>query len=314
MTHRTNDEDFARELRAHIDTVGPEIAVDLDAVVPRARRRRVRRVVVTGLASVGVVALAATWAVSAEPWVRPAQVQPAGPVMATDDSEKAEEPAPHVSVAPGWPEGKYWYVESNHQERGDDTVAFEQSWSGHDDPGLHIQNQNVDDAWAKGPSAWGSLKIDGEWVLIGWDELYELPTSAPRLREILFDSVRPDRGAGTPEDKVFEMAAELLRESPAPPALRDAVWQVMSELSVTTLEVGSDSTGRPGEVLDHVVDGRTGERYVYDVVERRLLEQWYFDTEGEWVGRETYVTERTAGDTPIEPTLEMAGCARWENC
>lgn len=93
MTHGTNDEYFARELRAHIDAVGPEIAVDLDAVVPRARRRRARQVVAAGVASVGVVALVATWAASAEPWAGPAEVRPAGPSMTDGGRGASDDPA-----------------------------------------------------------------------------------------------------------------------------------------------------------------------------------------------------------------------------
>ncbi|MEU2201508.1 hypothetical protein [Isoptericola sp. NPDC019482] len=82
MTH--DDEQFARALRAQVDEVAPRIDVRTDGVVPAARRRRARRAIVAGVASLAVVGLAGAWAIDAGRWV--VEVAPAGPALDTRPS------------------------------------------------------------------------------------------------------------------------------------------------------------------------------------------------------------------------------------
>jgi hypothetical protein len=90
MTH--DDESFAHELRARVDRAAPTIDVDTAAVLPRARRRRARHVALTGVASVGAVALAAGWVAQAQPWEpTTAEVVPAAPAPS---SSVSAEPTP----------------------------------------------------------------------------------------------------------------------------------------------------------------------------------------------------------------------------
>ncbi|MFE5293412.1 hypothetical protein ACFQ8T_14665 [Isoptericola sp. NPDC056618] len=314
----TPDEQFARELRAHVDDVAPRIDVRTDGVVPAARRRRARRALVSGVASVAVVAVAAAWWVEANPWFA-AEVSPAGPDVPVVVRETPERPEPSTEPGAelgGWPDDPYWLVTSETAEAGDpDSVATRQTWYGHTDPGLWVTDGDLERPDAFGQAIWGVLLIDGEWVQIHWDELYSLPTDAAALDELLRGSVEDDRGVGTPDDKIFEMAKDLLAASPAPPEVRDALWAVMSGLPGTSVEVEKeDSLGRTGERLEHEATEGGTVRLAYDTDEHRLLEVEELGIDGQALWRSTYLEEGPADDTPVEPTLEMAGCARWENC
>jgi hypothetical protein len=94
-----DDEMFARELRDQVDRVAPSIDVNTDAVVPRARRRRTRRVAATGVASALTVALVGGWAATAQPWTPDVQViVPAGSGSSTPGPSSYPSPSPS---APG---------------------------------------------------------------------------------------------------------------------------------------------------------------------------------------------------------------------
>lgn len=311
MTH--DDEQFARALRAQVDEVAPRIDVRTDGVVPAARRRRARNVVGTGVAVVAVVALVGAWAVNVEPWA--AEVAPADPdvPVVVRETEPSTEPDAELG---GWPDDPYWLVTSETTGAGDpDSVETRQTWYGHTDPGLWVTDGDLERPYAFGQAIWGVLLIDGEWVQIHWDELYSLPTDASALDELLRGSVEDDRGVGTPDDKIFEMAKDLLAASPAPPEVRDALWAVMSGLPGTSVEVEKeDSRGRTGERLEREATEGGPVRLAYDTDEHRLLEVENLGTDGQTLWRSTYLEEGPAVDTPVEPTLEMSGCARWENC
>lgn len=314
-----HDEDFARELRAHVETIAPEISVDTEHVLPRARRRRARRAVVTGVATVGAVVLAAGWVTTAQPWA-PVDLQPAGPTVPLEARATAG-PDDEPDVTEGWPGADFWYVKAETvaiTPDGKKTTTPQEAWYGHSDPGILIRDGDLEDPIAFGPRIWGVLLIDGNWTQISWDQLYTLPTDPAGLEVILRHSVEPDGGTGTPDDKVFAMALDLLSESPAPPSLRDAIWQVMAGLPASTVEQGAaDSRSRPGVRLDYAATGAVNPvSLVYDPEEHRLLEKtelWVGTAEG-GSPTTTYLEEGTADAPPIEPTLEMAGCGSWETC
>ncbi|MFP3713127.1 hypothetical protein [Puerhibacterium sp. TATVAM-FAB25] len=319
MTAQQQDEDFGRELRELADAVVPRIDVRTARVVPAARRRRARRRAATGVGALTAVVVAAGWTVQAQPWAP-------GPEQ-TAVLQVASSPTPSPPTEAGWPDAPYWYVRSeiaSTSSSGDLDVVVSEHWYGHTEPGLWFEDGDTSAPTASGPAAWGRFMVDGADTLIGWDELYELPTDPDRLEQILRDSVEEGRSVGTPDDKVAEMALELLDASPAPPALRDAAWHVITGLPGTTvLEEATDAAGRTGVGATRTVEGTTY-RLVYDADEHRLLEranvagaamvQDVVTGDLDVTSRKTYLEERPASAPPIEPTLEMAGCARWENC
>src|SRR5262249_58453862 len=78
-----------------------------------------------------------------------------------------------------------------------------------------------------------------------WDELYALPTDPGQLTATLQADIK---GAGPdPQSELFTIVGDLLRESPAPPALRKALFDVAAGIPGVHL-TGKDTAelGRTG--------------------------------------------------------------------
>jgi hypothetical protein len=316
------DEDFGRELRDLVDAVAPRIDVRTAGVVPAARRRRARRRTTTVGGALAALVVATGWTVQAQPWA-PDPTRTATLQVASDPSAH---PAP--TAGSGWPDAPYWYVREELASRelgGEEDVTTRETWYGHTEPSVWVEDGDTSRPGAAGPAGWGRFDVDGVDTLIGWDLLYTLPTDPDRLEQVLRDAVEPGRGQGTPDDKVADLALGLLQGSPAPPALRDAAWSVITGLRGTTVEeAATDAAGRTGTAASWTVEATTY-RLVYDPGAHRLLERADLlagSTASQDVAtgqlttgfRRTYLEERPASAPPVEPTLEMAGCARWETC
>lgn len=91
----------------------------------------------------------------------------------------------------------------------------------------------------------------------------------------------------------------------APPALRDALWQVMSGLPGTSVEVEKkDSRGRSGERVTHEPEEGRTVRLLYDAGRHRLLESDRLGIDGEPLERAgppraTYAPRRGRSISPI---------------
>ena len=101
---------------------------------------------------------------------------------------------------------------------------------------------------------------------VPWDGLWTLPTTTPELRAKVRDL------AGTAGDSVdqemFVVIADLLRESPAPPKLRAALYEVAGTIpGVRLLGPMTDHAGRHG-----VAVSRDGQTLIFDPDDGRLLE------------------------------------------
>lgn len=318
----TENEDYGTRLREHVDTLVPTFAVDTTKIVPRVQRRRA--VVRTGgTAAVAAVLVATGWMVQAQPWATTEAPSAGAPFVPLDA------PMPTPTVDPGWPDAAFWYSLSETEtvmvgDEGGTHVERMETWRGHDHPGLLLTNGDPSTAAGVGPASWGEVVIDGERVLVDWDTLYDLPTEPQVLEQLLRDSVDPERGSGTDDDKIFEAVRGLLARSPAPPALRTALVDVVSGLPNVTVTPGStDATGRSGTLVERRDETSTVYRLVIEPTTGRLLEESStsenpppaqpgvsFSTS--W--RSTYLEEGPADDTPVEPTLENSGCMTWETC
>jgi hypothetical protein len=321
-----SDEDFARTLRDRLDAAAPTIDVDTSRVVPAARRIRRRRNATALVASAAVLAAGVGWAT--QPWeaLQFAEVSPASvlPYVPSDAAPK---------IDAGWLDAPYWHVRS--ESTGTDTTSAERhevrdTWYGNDRPGLYVVEGDQGETGAFGPRDWGALVIDGARVTVTWERLGTLPTDPAALEQVLRASVEPDRRAGTPDDKVFEMAQELLTGTPAPRALRDALWSVMGGLPQSTvIGASTDALGRSGEAVERTVQGWTT-RVLYDPAEHRVLEVTgsladgvleEMQAQGQLDGAimstattTTYLEEGPANAPPTEPRLEDSGCVAWETC
>lgn len=157
----------------------------------------------------------------------------------------------------GWPDAAYWYSRS----KGPDGTVRE-IWIGHRLPGV-LRDGRVDAGViplevARFPT--GGSSVD-------WDGLYALPTEPAALERRLRDGIH---GAGPDDDsELFVIVGDLLRESPAPPALRRALWEVAARVpGVELLGPARDAEGRPG-----VAVRRNGSTYLLDPDDGRLLEE-----------------------------------------
>lgn len=318
----TEDEDYGTRLREHVNTLVPTFGVDTTRIVPRVQRRRA--VVRTGsAAAVAAVLVATGWMVQAQPWATTEAPSAGAPFVPLDA------PMPTPTVDPGWPDAAFWYSLSETEtvmvdDEGGTQVERMETWRGHDHPGLLLTNGDPSTAAGVGPASWGEVVIDGERVLVDWDTLYDLPTDTAALAQLLRESVDPERGSGTDDDKIFDAVRGLLARSPAPPALRTALVDVVSGLPNVTVTPGAtDATGRSGTLVERRDETSTVYRLVIEPGTGRLLEESStsenpppaqpgvsFSTS--W--RSTYLEEGPADDTPVEPTLENSGCMTWETC
>jgi hypothetical protein len=302
----STDEDFSRHLRERIDHVGPTIGVDTSTVIRRARHRRALTRTVSATAAVTMVAAVGWAAAAAQPWTRDTGQLPGG--LAPVVTEAPPVPSPSAEpVVVGWPDAAYWHATYTTSYDGD--VEQSEGWYGHTAPGLVVADGDLSTASGMGPALWGVLLIDGAWVQIHWDELYALPTDPVVLEALLRGSIEPDRGTGSEDDKVFGFAMDLLRNSPAPPPLRRALWTIAQGLPGSVLTPDqTDSTGRPSSLLVRVGDAESAGQYWFDPADGRLLEQ---DRRSY---RFTFLDAGPATAPPIEPTLEGSGCVSWATC
>lgn len=337
-----NDEDFVLRLR-DVSQHTPDVAVDHTRVLRAGRRRRAGRAVGAAL-GVGALcgglvagALALTPPPSGETPVMPATSATTSPGVesATEEPARTVDAAP--TLGPGWPDAPYWHLRREIHEvesNGDEHVNVLDEWFGNDRPGLVMNDGDLESAFGVGLHPWGrEMLLDGERVDLGWDTFYALPTDPAELETVLRDSVAVLWREPNPrEDTVLQIAGSFIGRTPAPPALRDALWTVMtSQPTVTPLGEVRDSQGRVGVGLESVITvGGEGtepvqtqrNRYVYDPVERRLLEVSGTTTLGQpedsgevvvtsW---DTYLEEGPVDVLPKEPRLEDSPCRSWDDC
>ena len=286
--------------RAALDTSVATAAARV-AAARRSRRRRSTRVGLTalvGAAATAALVIGPTLGLGSE---RPAASAEAAQVLLSAADAAGEQPG-------GWPDAAYWHSVSEHQQSDMDEGAVHRRevWIAHTAVGVLI-DEGVDDGATIGL---GAAAFPAGGRALTWDELYALPTEPVALERELRDGID---GAGRgDDDELFVIVGDLLRESPAPPALRRALWQVAAGIPGITL-VGhvTDAAGRPGVAVQRGV-----QRYVLDPADGRLLEEgWVGDLQdGEtWTYRSTYLDQGPAATAPEPPPLRP-GCTSYEIC
>jgi hypothetical protein len=165
----------------------------------------------------------------------------------------------------GWPNAAYWHVASVYVRDGH--TYHRDIWVSH-----HGQSVLRDDGVGSGVMPLGPGIFPAGGISLTWDQLYALPTDPGQLEAALNTDIK---GAGpNPIAELFTIAGDLLRESPAPPALRKALYDVAAGIPGVQL-VGriSDAAGRTGTGVE-----RDGETLVIDPGTGELLA----DTETGW--------------------------------
>lgn len=160
----------------------------------------------------------------------------------------------------GWPNAAYWYVTSLYERDG--KTYHRDIWISHhgnsvlEDDGV-FGNMTPDNV---GPNV---FPVGGTGLT--WDQLYALPTDPAKLEPVLQSDIK---GAGpNPTAELYTVVGDLLRESPAPPALREALYEIAATIPGVKL-VGhyKDTLGRTGTAVE-----RDGETLVIDPGDGRLL-------------------------------------------
>jgi hypothetical protein len=260
---------------------GGRSALDAAIMISTRRVDWVRRAKRRGLGLGAILAAAASLTLVIGPMLNPvASPTVASPTVTPDKSQPAASPTIDQGTAPvtlnvslvlfraatgagaqpgGWPDAAYWHtVSSYHQGTG--PQLRRESWMGREAIGV-IKDPRVSS---------GVMALDGVGSFGGfsWDQLYALPTESRALeRKLRATSLT---GGRDDDSELFTIVGDLLAESPAPPALRKALWEIAARIpGVTLLGAVKDSAERPG------VEIRRGdEGYILDPEDGRLLEQY----------------------------------------
>ena len=186
----------------------------------------------------------------------------------------------------GWPNAAYWDVVSVYQRDG--KTYHREIWiSHHGDSVLRDGGAPGGGVLPLGP---GLFPAGG--TALTWDELYALPTDPAQLTATLNADIK---GAGpNPQSELFTIVGDLLRESPAPPALRRALYDVAAGIP------GVHLTGKVTDMLGKTGTGvtRDGETLVIDPASGALLA----DTEDGWTS--AYVRQGPASSAPAASEQE----------
>jgi hypothetical protein len=181
----------------------------------------------------------------------------------------------------GWPNAEFWHSVSTYSQDGA-APSRREIWIGHHRAGV-LKDPGVDSKLVP----IGVADFPAGSTGLSWDDLYRLPTDAKALTKVLRADIK---GAGPNDDaELFTIVGDLLRESPAPPVLRRALYEVAAGVPGVKL-VGSatDSLGRPGTAVE-----RDEHQYLISTKDGALLQE----TSGNYVS--TYVSQ---GPTATEPT------------
>jgi hypothetical protein len=257
-----NEIDVLQDFRA--DAAAPGSTVELrarhallrQAVAPQATARRSggrRRFAVLAIA-----AAAAAAAIIAVPTL-PLSGHPATATANAADILNQAGLAAAAADGAGWADAPYWHSVSTYQQ-GSGPVLRREIWVGHERPGALIDDGQGQQIRALEPG-----RFDIGYRSLTWDELYALPTQPGALEARLRSG--PD---GVDSDgQLFHVAATMLQETPAPPALRQALFQMAASIpGVASSGEQTDSLGRVGVALRlgpiaYLVDTRTGQFLEY---------------------------------------------------
>jgi hypothetical protein len=160
----------------------------------------------------------------------------------------------------GWPNAAYWYVTSVYESDGKN--YHRDIWI------AHHGNSVLEDDGVFGnmtPTSLGPDVFPVGGTSLTWDQLYALPTDPAKLEPVLQSDIK---GAGpNPTAELYTIVGDLLRESPASPALREALYEVAANIPGVKL-VGhyQDALGRAGTAVE-----RDGETLVIDPKNGQLL-------------------------------------------
>jgi hypothetical protein len=194
------------------------------------------------------------------------------PVLATVAARFMDKAARAAGSQQGWPNASYWYVKSEGPCGGQ--MYTSQAWFSRYGNGV-VDNTGPKSSNPLCAGATGEVPFTGDEIFgpYTWSQLYALPTNAAQLRKVLLaytnSPVYQSHWMVTPatanSDFFQFIMGDLLSESPASPALREALYEVAAQIpGVEDLGSYTDPLGRTGtalkdDPLEVVIDPATGQ-------------------------------------------------------
>jgi hypothetical protein len=286
-----NEDLLTRELADLETDLGPvlrqrlrAVAATVDAPDRPVRRPARRRWVLTSLAA----AAAVVTAVVVVPVVTAPGASAEQVLLVTAEAAGQQ---PDLAVG-----AEYWHVRSEVEYPGT-TPFVREIWHGRT-----AESVLVDAAATRGrvealggPATYG---VGGH--LLTWADLDALPTDPDELADLLRAQVAGHESGE--ENALWEAITGLLLESPASPALRQALWEVAARMpDVELLGPATDATGRTGTAIerDQTDAGWYRVVYVLDPTTGVLLERRDVDEDGTIAFRSTQLSADPSADAPV---------------
>jgi len=187
----------------------------------------------------------------------------------------------------GWPGAAYWHVTSTYVRDGQ--TYRRDTWIAHHGRSV-LRDTGLPTPGRQPPVLATSSAFSAGATSLTWDQLYALPTDPAKLQAVLQSDIK-DAGPN-PTTELFVVVGDLLRETPAPPALRQALYDVAANIpGVTVTGQVTDAAGRTGVGVEYA-----GQTYVIDPGNGQLLA----DQEGGWTA--TYLRQGPASHAPALPS------------
>lgn len=296
--------------RGRFDAAVGAAELRVSAVRRGRRRRRVAGILTAAAATTGVAVIA--------------PLLTAAPASAEAVLLAAAESAGHqVDETAGAP---YWYVRSE-VDYPEIEPATREIWKGRTGESVLRDEADARSAAAVVGEDPSSVEVRTEGFgapatfsvgdqVLRWEDLDALPVDAGALGEALRDMV-----AGHPagEDNVlWEGVTDLLRESPASPSLRRALWQVAANVpGVELVGEDTDAFGRAGTAIERnmLAEGWYREVFVLDPGDGRMLEWRMLNADGGVVYRWTLIEQGPSDAAPVpQPPICGPGSESGKSC
>jgi len=219
----------------------------------------------------------------------------------------------------------YWYVRSE-QYYPDEAAEplVREIWLGRTEDGV-LRDEALtwdDDGEGFAPEEIRNMSLDGPAAFnaggtqFSWPDLEQLPTDPDELEALLKDRVAGHQSGE--DNELWETVTGLLRESPAPPALRQALWEVAARMPDVEL-VGpmTDASGRDGTAIqrDQTDQGWYRVVYILDPETGALLETQNVDEDGDISYRQTELVQQPADTAPAaDPPICGPGSVPERSC
>jgi hypothetical protein len=201
----------------------------------------------------------------------------------------------------------YWRVTSEYAQTGGEEPESDESgkrtiWQGIAGPGVLRDTFGGDFTVADGkalklPQA--TLSAKGRTYT--WREFNAGALGPSQIHDVLTDGEEglPAKAGRPPHEwYFFKQAGELLGETPASPAVRQAIWKELSALTgITTTGKATDAAGREGWNLTFRLEGYGSQRFIVETATGAILQ-----AETESHGSTDRITYLEAGPAETAPT------------